>query len=56
MKEIKVICKSGRTFKGKCIDYTQALDNESEIDSVGLNVNGIMYELYENEIKSIEII
>lgn len=55
-KEIKVTCKSGRIFKGKCIDYTQSLDNEPEIDSIGLNVNGISYELYENEIKSIEII
>ncbi|MDY2632385.1 MAG: hypothetical protein SOV85_13695 [Clostridium sp.] len=55
-KEIKVVCKSGRIFNGKCIDYTQALDNEPEIDSIGLNVNGISYEIYENEIKSIELI
>lgn len=55
-KEIIVVCKSGRIFTGRCIDYTQALDNEPEIDSIGLNVSGVIYELYENEIKSIEII
>lgn len=53
-KEIKVICLNGKVFIGKCIDFTQALDNEPEIDSIGLNVNDISYELYENEIKSIE--
>lgn len=51
---IKVICKSGRVFKGKCIDYTQALDNEPYVDSIGLNVDGISYEIYENEIKRVE--
>ncbi|WP_024613645.1 hypothetical protein [Clostridium sp. Ade.TY] len=55
-KYIKVICKNGKVFKGKCIDYTQALDNEPEVDSIGLDVKGIGYELYENEIKYIEII
>ncbi|WP_343348616.1 hypothetical protein [Terrisporobacter petrolearius] len=54
-KEIKVICLNNKVFKGKCTDYTQGLDNEPEIDSIGLDVNGINYELYENEIKSIEV-
>ncbi|WP_418223567.1 hypothetical protein [Clostridium isatidis] len=55
-KEIKVTCLDKQIFTGKCTDYTQSLDNEPEIDSIGLNVNGISYELYENEIKSIEVI
>lgn len=55
-KEIKVTCLNGKIFNGKCTDFTQALDNEPEIDSIGLNVNGISYELYENEIKSVEVI
>lgn len=55
-KEIKVTCIDEQIFTGKCTDYTQSLDNEPEIDSIGLNVNGISYELYENEIKSIEVI
>lgn len=55
-KDVKVICLNGKIFSGKCTDFTQALDNEPEVDSIGLNVNGISYELYENEIKSIELI
>lgn len=55
-KEIKVTCLDEKIFIGKCTDFTQALDNEPEVDSIGLNINGISYELYENEIKSIEII
>lgn len=55
-KEIKVTCLNGKIFSGKCTDFTQALDNEPEVDSIGLKVNDISYELYENEIKSIEVI
>ncbi|WP_392486756.1 hypothetical protein ACER0A_002175 [Haloimpatiens sp. FM7315] len=55
-KKIKVICLNGKILKGKCTDFTQALDNEPEVDSIGLNVNQTNYELYENEIKSVEVI
>jgi hypothetical protein len=55
-KEIKVICNNGKVFEGKCTDYTQALDNEPEIDSIGLKTTGLSYELYQNEIKSIEVV
>ena len=54
-KEIKIVCLNSKVFNGKCTDYTKALDNEPEIDSIGLDVKGINYELYENEIKSIEV-
>lgn len=55
-KRIKVIFIDGQIMEGKCTDFTQALDNEPEIDSIGVNVDGISYELYENEIKSIEVL
>lgn len=55
-KKIKVTCLSGKVFEGKCVDFTQALDNEPEIDSIGLETTELSYELYENEIKSIEVI
>lgn len=55
-KDIEVICKNGKVFNGKCTDYTQALDNEPEVDSIGVNVSGISYEIYENEINEIYLI
>lgn len=54
-KQIRVTCNDGKVFIGKCTDYTQALDNEPEIDSIGLETTGLSYEIYENEIKSIEV-
>lgn len=41
---------------GKCIGYTQALDNEPEIASIDVRSDGMLYELYENDIKDIEIL
>jgi hypothetical protein len=58
-KRIRVIDTEGQVFEGKCTDYTQALDNEPEIDSIGVETepgSGYSYEIYENEIESIEII
>lgn len=55
-KKIKVTCDNDKVFEGKCIDYTQALDNEPEIDSIGLETTELSYEIYENEIKSIQVI
>ncbi|MFT8313184.1 MAG: hypothetical protein ABF633_02895 [Clostridium sp.] len=55
-KRIRVRCLSGKVFEGKCTDFTQALDNEPEIDSIGLETDKLSYELYENEIESIEVI
>lgn len=55
-KTIKVTCLSGKMFQGKCTDYTQAIDNEPEVASIGVDAKGVSYELYENEIKNIETI
>ncbi|GAB6170076.1 hypothetical protein JCM1393_25360 [Clostridium carnis] len=53
-KEIEVICVEGEIIKGKCTDFTQALDNEPEVDSIGVEVGNLSYELYQNEIESIK--
>ena len=60
-KNIKVICNDGQIIKGKCDEYTQALDNEPEIASISIasiSIARIGYgiEIYENEIESIEVI
>lgn len=55
-KKIKVELKGGEIFQGKCIEYIRAVDNDPEIDSIDLQVNKKIYEIYENEIKNIEII
>ncbi|MDR7856838.1 hypothetical protein [Tissierella sp.] len=55
-KKIKVTLKDGEIFQGKCIEYIKAIDNDPEIPSIDLQVNKKIYEIYENEIKSIEIV
>ena len=55
-KNIKVICDDGQIIKGKCDEYTQALDNEPEIASISIARIGYGIEIYENEIESIEVI
>ena len=60
-KKIKVICNEGEIIEGKCTGYTQDIDNVPEITSIDIEneetiKNNILYEIYENEIISIEII
>lgn len=58
-KQVRVVTDDGQVFVGKCTDYTQPLDNDPEIASIGVVTEpgaGYSYELYENEIKSIEVI
>ena len=54
-KNIKVTCIEDQVIKGKCNGYTQALDNEPEIASISIARVGYSIEIYENEIKSIEV-
>ncbi|AKA68539.1 hypothetical protein [Clostridium scatologenes] len=54
-KKIKITTIEGEVFEGKCTDFTPALDNEPEVDSIGLKTTTLSYEVYENEIKSIEL-
>lgn len=55
-KNIKVTCNDGQIIEGKCDEYTQALDNEPEIASISIARTDYGIEIYENEIKSIEVI
>lgn len=55
-KKIKVTLIDGDILVGKCIDYTKAIENDPEIDSIDLQVKKEIYEVYENEIKKIEVV
>lgn len=58
-KRVRVVTDDDQVFEGKCTDYTQPLDNDPEIASIGVVTDpgaGYAYELYENEIKSITVI
>ncbi|MBU3226796.1 hypothetical protein [Clostridium algidicarnis] len=56
-KSLKVVCIDNQVIKGKCDGYTQALDNEPEIASISIErTKDYGIEIYENEIKSIEVI
>ncbi|RDY22610.1 hypothetical protein CHF27_012505 [Romboutsia maritimum] len=54
--KLKVTCTNGKIIEGTYESYTQALDNEPEIASIGIKTKDINYELYENEIESLEVI
>lgn len=55
-ENVKVTCIDGNVIKGFYSIYTQALDNDSDIASITIeNSNGSLIEIYENEIKEIEI-
>lgn len=57
-KRIKIIDSANKEFIGKAIGYVQALDNEPEIDEIDIlnESDNKNYSLFENEIKSIEIL
>ena len=54
--KLKITFIDGTILEGNYEDYTQALDNDPEIASIGIKANNVHYELYENEIKSIEVV
>lgn len=57
-KRIKIIDIDGKEFIGKAIGFSQALDNEPEIDEIDIKneKDNKLYGIFENEIKSIEIL
>lgn len=57
-KKVKIIDIENHEFIGKAIGYVQALDNEPEIDEIDIlnELDNKNYSLFENEIKSIEVI
>lgn len=55
-KKVKVTLIEGDILIGKCLDYTKAIENDPEIDSIDLKVKKDIYEIFENEIEYIDII
>ncbi len=57
-KRVKITSVNNNTYIGKVIGFTQALDNEPEIDSIDIDneIDNRGYFLLENEIKSIEVL
>lgn len=61
-KKLRVVCKDKRVFVGRCSDFTQALDNEPEIEEISIE-REIVYEdsiicdsIYITEIETLEIL
>lgn len=55
-KRIRITLKEGDIIEGKCVEYINAIENDPEIDSIDLKVGKDIYEIFKDEIKSIEII
>lgn len=51
-KYVRITMKDGEIFEGFAYDYTSALDNEPDPESISIGV----FELYEPEIKKIELL
>lgn len=53
-QNVKLVLKDGSTISGFVQEYCNKDDNDEEIDSIGLDVDGILYEYFEDEILSIK--
>ena len=53
---VRVALKNGKTFVGDYEDWTSALDNEPDGESIGVKVDGVGYELFLDEIESVEAV
>ena len=51
-KEVRITMLDGEVFEGKAYDYTSAVDNDPDPESI--SVGGV--ELYAPEIKNIELL
>ena len=54
-KNVKLVLKNGSIVSGFVQEYCSKDDNDEEIDSIGLDVDGTLYEYFENEILSISV-
>ena len=56
-KKVRIFTEKSE-YIGKVIGYTQAIDNEPEVASIDVRneADKTLYELYENEIKGIEVL
>ncbi|MBC8589117.1 hypothetical protein [Paratissierella segnis] len=53
-RRIKITLNDGQILIGNCIGYTNAIENDPEKDSIDVKVNKYIYEIYIDEINSIE--
>jgi hypothetical protein len=51
-KRVRIVLKTGEVFEGMAYDYTSALDNEPDPESITID----SVELYEPEIEKIELL
>ena len=51
---IRVTLKNGKTFVGDYTDWTSALDNEPDGESIGVKVDGVAYEIFLDETATVE--
>jgi hypothetical protein len=51
---IKVTLKNGKVFTGDYDNWTSALDNEPDGESIGLMIDDVGYELFLDEIEAVE--
>ena len=54
-QNVKLVLKDGSIVSGFVQEYCSKDDNDEEIDSIGLDVNGTLYEYFEDEILSISV-
>lgn len=54
-KNVVITLKNGSIVSGFVQEYCCKDDNDEEIDSIGLDVDGTLYEYFEDEILSISV-
>lgn len=53
-QNVKLVLRDGSTISGFVQEYCNKDDNDEEIDSIGLDVDGTLYEYFEDEILNIK--
>ena len=53
-QNVKLVLKDGAIVSGFVQEYCSKDDNDEGVDSIGLDVDGTLYEYFEDEILSIK--
>lgn len=53
-KNVSITTNDGQILKGIVVDYTSALDNESDSASITIRIGEALIEVFENEIETIK--
>lgn len=53
-QNMKLVLKDGSIVSGFVQEYCSKDDNDEGVDSIGLDVDGTLYEYFEDEIRSIK--